>query len=293
MAALNAFSIATKKKIINKQERKKYCYFLKKNKVFMFESRLAQGVLLKKILEAIKDLVTEANFDCNSNGLSLQAMDSSHVSLVSMLLRAEGFDPYRCDRNISLGINLASMSKMLKCAGNDDIITLKATDTGADVVSFIFESPNSDRVCEYQLKLMDIDSEHLGIPETNYDVRLSMPSAEFQRICRDLSTVGDSITVTCSKEGVKFSAAGELGKGDVNLKPIASEKEGENVTIDANQMVSLTFALRYMNLFTKATPLSPTVSLSFSRDVPLLVEYKIQDVGYVRFYLAPKIGEDE
>lgn len=52
-------------------------------------------------------------------------MDSSHVALVSMLLRNDGFEHYRCDRNLSLGINLASMAKILKCAGNDDIVTLK------------------------------------------------------------------------------------------------------------------------------------------------------------------------
>ncbi len=33
-------------------------------------------------------------------------MDSSHVSLVALKLKAEGFDLYRCDRNISLGMNL-------------------------------------------------------------------------------------------------------------------------------------------------------------------------------------------
>lgn len=44
-------------------------------------------------------------------------------------------------------------------------------------------------------------------------------------------------------------------------------------------------------MFTKATPLSTTVTLSFSKDVPLLVEYKISDMGYVRYYLAPKIDE--
>jgi len=58
--------------------------------------------------------------------MSLQAMDSSHVSLVALFLRAEGFEMYRADRNISLGINLGNMSKILKCSGADDIITLKA-----------------------------------------------------------------------------------------------------------------------------------------------------------------------
>jgi len=80
----------------------------------MFEARLVQGELLKKIIESIKDLVTDANFDCSATGFGLQAMDSSHVSLVALLLRADGFEHYRCDRGLSMGMNLANFSKMLK-----------------------------------------------------------------------------------------------------------------------------------------------------------------------------------
>jgi len=79
----------------------------------MFEARLVQGSLFKKVLEAIKDLLNEATWDCNSTGMSLQAMDSSHVSLVSLSLRSDGFDTYRCDRNISMGINLARFAAQL------------------------------------------------------------------------------------------------------------------------------------------------------------------------------------
>lgn len=107
----------------------------------MLELRLVQGSLLKKVIESIKDLVNDANFDCSATGFSLQAMDSSHVALVALLLRAEGFEHYRCDRNISMGMNLTNMSKMLKCSGNDDIITIKADD-GSDTVTFMFESPS-------------------------------------------------------------------------------------------------------------------------------------------------------
>lgn len=107
----------------------------------MLELRLVQGSLLKKVLESIKDLVNDANFDCSATGFSLQAMDSSHVALVALLLRSEGFEHYRCDRNLSMGMNLNNMSKMLKCAGNDDIITIKADD-GSDTVTFMFESPS-------------------------------------------------------------------------------------------------------------------------------------------------------
>lgn len=73
----------------------------------MFEARLVQGSILKKVLEALKDLITEACWDVSSSGISLQSMDSSHVSLVQLTLRSDGFDSYRCDRNLAMGVNLS------------------------------------------------------------------------------------------------------------------------------------------------------------------------------------------
>jgi len=55
------------------------------------------------------------------------------------------------------------MSKILKCAANDDIVTMKAQDN-ADTVTFVFESPNQEKVSDYEMKLMNLDQEHLGIP---------------------------------------------------------------------------------------------------------------------------------
>lgn len=72
-------------------------------------------------------------------------MDNSHVSLVSLTLRSDGFDKFRCDRNLSMGMNLASMAKILKCANNEDTLTMKAQDN-ADTVTFMFESPNQEKV---------------------------------------------------------------------------------------------------------------------------------------------------
>lgn len=69
----------------------------------MFEARLLQGSLLKKVIEAIKELVTDANFDCTDSEFGLQAMDSSHVSLVALKLEKDGFEHFRCDKPISMG----------------------------------------------------------------------------------------------------------------------------------------------------------------------------------------------
>lgn len=113
----------------------------------MFEAKLSQGNVFKKVLEAIKDLVPNANWECSSSGINVQAMDSSHVSLVSISLEADGFEPYRCDRNVILGMETANLSKILKCASNDDSITIKAEE-GGDMVTFQFDSQS-----KYYLKI--------------------------------------------------------------------------------------------------------------------------------------------
>jgi len=49
------------------------------------------------------------------------------------------------------------------------------------------------------MKLMDIDSEHLSVDDMDYQAVVEMPSAEFQRICRDLGAGvdGDSVCSFC------------------------------------------------------------------------------------------------
>jgi proliferating cell nuclear antigen len=145
-----------------------------------------------------------------------------------------------------------------------------------------------------ELKLMEIDSEQLAIPDTPYNCTIKMPSGEFQRIIRDLQVLGDTCQISCNKEGIRFSVAGHIGTGNILLRANAvHEKEDEQVIIDMEEPVELNFALRYLNFFTKATPLTGHVLISMSPDIPVVVEYPINDVGHIRFYLAPKIEEDE
>ncbi|KAJ3551135.1 hypothetical protein NM688_g4899 [Phlebia brevispora] len=177
----------------------------------MLEAKLNEAAILKRLLDAIKELVADANFECNEEGIELQAMDNSHVALVAVKLRADGFRRYRCDRPIPLGVNLNSLTKVLKCAKDDDQVTIRADDD-ADVLNLTYEARNTDRIAEYALKLMDIDSDTLGIPDTDYDARVTMPSSEFTRIVRDLSQLGESVRIEVSKEGVSRRVVKEEGQ---------------------------------------------------------------------------------
>lgn len=113
----------------------------------MLEARLKHATTLKKLLDSIKDLVTDVNLDCNDTGISLQSMDSAHVCLIALLLRSSGFEHYRCDRNLNIGVSLTNLGKIMKSVGPDDCLLLKAEETN-DELSMIFE--NSSNLCLIQ-----------------------------------------------------------------------------------------------------------------------------------------------
>merc|ERR1719163_783921 len=147
----------------------------------MFEAKLKEGGILKKIVEAIKDVVSDVNIDVSASGLSLQAMDGSHVALVSLNLSMEGFEHYRCDANMVLGLSIATLAKVMKLASADDAITLQAEQDPSHL-KLIFENPKNERVTEFTMNLISLDQEHLAIPETEFSSVVTINSGEFTKI---------------------------------------------------------------------------------------------------------------
>merc|ERR1712156_299940 len=143
-------------------------------------------------------------------------------ALVSLNFREAAFAEFKCDRPVSLGMNVDSLTKILKMTGPSD--TLKIRHRGdTDVVNFQCEG-SDDRISEFDLKLMQIENEHMEIPEQHYKVIAKLPSADFQRICRDLREFGETMQIKASTEGITFSVQGDVGAGNVFLKPREADK---------------------------------------------------------------------
>ena len=75
----------------------------------------------------------------------------------------------------------------------------------------------------------------------------------------------------------------------------AGEKAAESVgvTITMEEPVQLSFALRYLNTFAKGAALSDRVQLHLAKEQPCMIEYKIGGLGFLRYYLAPKVDDAE
>mmetsp|Transcript_5407 Transcript_5407/g.9088 ORF Transcript_5407/g.9088 Transcript_5407/m.9088 type:complete len:258 (-) Transcript_5407:157-930(-) len=257
----------------------------------MFEAKLSEGHILKKIVEAIKDLVTDVNLDVTPSGISLQAMDTSHVALVSLSLSMEGFESYRCDTNVVLGINIANFSKVLKLADPQDSITLQA-DQDPSTLKLIFENAKTQKSTEFSLNLIQIDVEHLSIPETEYSSLITINSGEFSKICKELQSLSESLTISTQADLVTLAVEGQAGAGFIKLQSSDSDKKEDSTMIEVDEPVTQQFALNYLNLFNKASSLSTHTRLCLHQDQPIVIEFKIESLGVLKYYLAPKISDE-
>jgi proliferating cell nuclear antigen len=179
----------------------------------------------------------------------------------------------------------------MKLAGNDDSITLRCEEDPSHL-QIVFENTKQERVSEFNLHLMTLEGEQLGIPETDYSSVVTINSGEFSKICKELYSLSEAVKIETTSEFIKFSVDGEVGQGSIQLGANDSEKREDHTTLNVTENVELSFALRYLNLFNKAAPLTSQVTLNMSPDQPLVTEFKIENLGSLKYYLAPKISDE-
>lgn len=146
--------------------------------------------------------------------------------------------------------------------------------------------------CEFEISLITIDTEHLGIPDTKYSSLVTMSSSEFTRICRELYAINETVNIEAEKNYIKFDVNNENIGGGFNIEANDSTNLDEQCIIKTDTTVNLAFALRYLNMFTKASSIGQQVTLYLSKEYPLMVEYKLAELGSLKFYLAPRISDE-
>ena len=157
------------------------------------------------------------------------------------------------------------------------------------IISFI----ETEKSAEFQLNLLNLDTQALGIPDTDYPTTIKMSSSEFVSLCRDFTSLSDCVKIEVKEEKCTFLVSGKAGSGKYCLKNNNAERIEDQVTITNKEDVSCSYGLQYLNSFAKASSLSNIVTLHISEKYPLMIDYEIEDLGYLKFYLAPKMDDDE
>lgn len=119
-----------------------------------------------------------------------------------------------------------------------------------------------------------------------------MSSSEFVRLCRELTQLAETVKIEVDEKVATFSFSGKAGAGKIKLKQNSAEKTEDQIDIKCDEQVNSNYGLQYLNSFAKASSLSSHVTLNLSTQFPLMIEYEIENMGFVKFYLAPKMDDE-
>lgn len=250
------------------------------------------------------------------DGLYIQGMDGSHVSLYEAKFDKDWFSTYKVEETDieRIAINLEYFKKILSTRADNQLIYIEYKGSTPNTLTIIFRTMVKDSKefpREYEMALLDTDEETLEIPDEEQSVQFYVDTKAFSSLIKQLSMFDESVNIRCSEEEIKFSSKGFEGSMNVNL--FDNERDYvDEFMIDEGYKLKIRFALRYFEHFCAFQKVSHRVRLSFTNDFPMEMFYSLENKkekngngnndeseveddepkSFLRFFLAPKIVED-
>jgi proliferating cell nuclear antigen len=173
--------------------------------------------------------------------------------------------------------------KLLKSVTNND--TLEMSISNGETLEMVVHNQTKKAFSKFNLKLLDIDEDLLESPDLDTDIITTIPSVDFQRICRDMGNLADDINIFRDDDVLELSCKGDFADQSTSIEC------PENI----NKRIGNTFSLKYINLFTKATGMCSSVQIlqnSTDDSLPIILRYTIANLGDMKFYLSAKANDE-
>ncbi len=239
-----------------------------------FQAKTTGSDDIKAVLSAISTLVEEATFEASGEGISFRGMDPSHVALIDVSWPNAAFSTYTCDSEIKFGVRVDEVIKLVKRASKSDDVELGITQ---DEQLHLGIGENK----QYKIKLIEGSAVDAPLPKIKFDTKITMSTSSLDKILGDIQVISEYLTIAVEGDRAEFSGKGDSGEGAV----VASSAE---VASDENSTGS--YSLEYLLPVVRAVGgTSENITCEFSSAKPLRVGFTIANMGYIHFYLAPRV----
>ncbi len=248
----------------------------------MFKLKVADARFLRDVINAILTLIEEATFHVSPDGIRLRTLDPSKVAMVDFELPKEAFDEYVCSERVKIGVNLSELLKLLKRAGRDEYVELSFDKkSGRLKVSLMGKYART-----FNMPTLEAEEEEVPTPRVTFNVKAEMRAGGLNKAIEDASLVSDHVKLEADDEKLILRATGDLMGAIVELK-----KGSEALlNVEAIESSKATFSLNYLSEIVKAaSATSDVVTLEFSTDMPIKLDFKQPKGGKLVYYLAPRM----
>ncbi len=234
----------------------------------------------RTLIDAIKDILTEANIEVDSSGMKIMATDGTQAVLVHMRLHANRFNEFHCARKCILGVNMMNFNKMVKQIKNDESLLLFMEKNNTSRLGIRIMNGQKQMVTTKYLNLMELDIKPIEIPAVTFQSVITMPSLDFQNIIKDLYQLGDKVEIKSAENELIFRLeGGDFGFGSQETICVMPHNQAE--------IVQGYFLLKPLSLFTKCTGMSTDIMIYLKNNYPIVIEYAVNGLGEVKLALAP------
>ena len=260
-------------------------------------------VQFSSIMKNLKNFSQDVEFVVSENGVYTQGMDGSHCCLFEMILKSDWFDEFDTDKDYSLGLNCELLSKVLNCLETNQEIRMEYSEDRDDLLISLCPNKGENSITKvFQLPLIDIESNLLEIPETDYAADIVMSSEDFGKLINQISIFGKTVLFEL-EETIKVTGKGDDGKMSAIIKEddIISYAAVEDIDL------KLEYSGMFIAMMTSFTKLNKTIQIHFNEEMPMKVQYGLdsfmdndddddddesEDRNFIRFFLAPKVMDD-
>lgn len=254
------------------------------------EVKTVQSGAFKVLVEALKELLTDTCIEFDETGLKIISMDTSHIVLVHLKLEASKFEYYYCEKKVTIGINMLNLHKLIKTINSNDTLTLFMDKHDLNHLGIKIENGEKNTKTTYKLNLLDLDNPQIHIDPAVFNSVITLPSGDFQKICRDMSVIANFVDIKNVNNQLILSCRGDFCSQETVLSD--NESGSHHISSKSNEIVQGIFNLKYLVLFTKCTSLCSTVEIFLKNDYPLIVVFKVASLGEIKLCLAPQNGSD-
>jgi proliferating cell nuclear antigen len=269
----------------------------------LFEIKTVQSNAFKTLIDAVKDILIEANLHFTKNGITLNAAKKpTHEMSIIMNLMKDKFQIYDLKEEKLLGIDMVNLHKLIKTMNNDDSLTLYYDKIDPNNLGIRMENEKKNCITDYKLKLLDLNPDkEFKLPsdsnKTYFQTILSVPSQIFHKIIKDMANISDSIEITSMSDILTFTGKGDFASQSSRLMPKENKKDDESIKIskkaENNEIIQGLYELKNLTTFTKCVGLCSSVELYLKNDYPLFIKYLVADLGYVYLILSPKVNNSK
>ena len=253
----------------------------------MFLKSISGGAI-RTLFETLKEVLHDVSLVFDATGIKLVTMDGSRCALIYLKLHADAFEEFHCPGPLHCGLNMSNMFKLLRTMGSHDTIVMYATTQEVNELGIRITNVERHSTTDFRLKLLDVDTETIEIPAVQFDAVLTLPSVYFQRICRDMLNLADTMSISTRDDELILSCDGDFARQET---VISAADECMNVHTAAATQVQGRYSLKYLTLFCRASSLSTTLEMFLKEAYPLVIKFNVASLGEIRFCLAPKMDD--